>query len=48
MKDHNQYFNPDSGLLVCDGVTNRDFFEFYIQQQNVTSGSATPTCFHVA
>ena len=42
------YYNPYSGLLVLDGVTNRNFFEFYIQPQEVTQGSATPTCFHVA
>ncbi len=33
---------------MIDGVTNRNFFEFYIQPQEVTQGSATPTCFHVA
>ena len=44
----NNYSNPGSGLLVIDGVTNRNFFEFYIQPQEVTQGSATPTCFHVA
>ena len=43
-----QYFNPYSGLLVLDGITNRNFFEFYIQPQEVTEGSSTPTCFHVA
>ena len=43
-----EYYNPGSGLLVIDGVTNRNFFEFYIQPQEVTQGSATPTCFHVA
>ena len=42
------YINPGPGLLVIDGVTNRNFFEFYIQPQEVTQGSATPTCFHVA
>ena len=42
------YNNPGPGLLVIDGVTNRNFFEFYIQPQEVTQGSATPTCFHVA
>ena len=47
-KDHNQYYNPNPGLLVMDGVTHRNFFEFYIQPQLVTGGSATPTCFHVA
>jgi hypothetical protein len=48
MKYKNEYSNPESGLLICDGVTNKNFFEFYIQPQLVTSGSATPTCFHVA
>jgi aubergine-like protein len=43
-----EYYNPESGLLVLDGVTNRNYFEFYIQPQEVTGGSATPTCFHVA
>ena len=33
---------------MIDGVTNRNYFEFYIQSQEVTQGSATPTCFHVA
>ena len=33
---------------MIDGVTNRNYFEFYIQPQEVTQGSATPTCFHVA
>ena len=47
-KTKNGYTNPGSGLLVIDGVTNRNFFEFYIQPQEVTQGSATPTCFHVA
>ena len=47
-KDGKKYFNPESGLLVMDGVTNRNYFEFYIQPQEVTGGSATPTCFHVA
>ena len=43
-----EYSNPGPGLLVIDGVTNKNFFEFYIQPQEVTQGSATPTCFHVA
>ena len=47
-KKDNNYQNPEEGLLVLDGVTNRKFFEFYIQPQKVTGGSATPTCFHVA
>ena len=47
-KSGNNYVNPESGLLIIDGVTNKNFFEFYIQPQEVTQGSATPTCFHVA
>ena len=42
------YSNPGPGLLVYEGVTNPNFFEFYIQPQEVTGGSATPTCYHVA
>ncbi len=34
--------------MVIDEVTNKKYFEFYIQPQEVTQGSATPTCFHVA
>ena len=47
-KTNNKFTNPGPGLLVIDGVTNKNFFEFYIQPQEVTQGSATPTCFHVA
>jgi aubergine-like protein len=47
-KDKGGYKNPDGGLLVLSGVTNRDLFEFYIQPQQVTGGSATPSCFTVA
>ena len=42
------YGNPEGGLLVLNGVTNRNFYEFYIQPQQVTGGSATPSCFTVA
>ena len=48
-KNKQNYFsNPGPGLLIINGVTNRNYFEFYIQPQEVTEGSATPTCFHVA
>jgi len=43
-----EYINPGSGLLVLDGVTHKNFFEFYIQPQEVNEGSATPSCYHVA
>ena len=46
--ENDEYYNPYSGLLVLNGIINRDFFEFYIQPQEVTEGSCTPTCFHVA
>ena len=46
--EDNKYYNPYSGLLVLDGITNRNYFEFYIQPQEVTEGSSTPSCFHVA
>ena len=39
-----KYKNPEGGLLVLDDVTNKNFFEFYIQPQKVTGGSATPSC----
>ena len=47
-KGGKRYNNSESGLLVIDGVTNKNFFELYIQPQEVTQGSATLTCFHVA
>ena len=47
-KNKNEYKNPEGGLLVINGVTNRNLFEFYIQPQQVTGGSATPSCFTVA
>jgi hypothetical protein len=43
-----EYQNPKEGLLIYEGVSNPDFFEFFIQPQKVTGGSATPTCYHVA
>ena len=47
-KTGNSYINPDAGLLVTDGVISKNAFEFFIQPQQVTGGSATPTRFHVA
>lgn len=40
--------NPEPGLLVAERISDLDVFEFFIQPQKVNSGSATPTCFHVA
>jgi hypothetical protein len=42
------YDNPSPGLLVIDEITDPDLFEFYIQPQQVTGGTATPTSYHVA
>ena len=47
-KTGNTYINPGAGLLVSDGVISKNRFEFFIQPQQVTGGSATPTRFHVA
>ena len=45
--DKGIYDNPESGLLIYDKLINSDKFEFYIQPQKVTQGTATPTCFQV-
>ncbi len=45
--DNDYYGNPESGLLVCDKITKENEFEFYIQPQKVTQGTATPTNFSV-
>ena len=42
------YYNPEPGLLVMDNITTPNLFEFYIQPQQVTGGTATPTLYHVA
>ena len=47
-KSGNKYSNPNAGLLVADGVVSSYKFEFFIQPQQVTGGSATPTKFNVA
>ena len=47
-KRNNLFNNPKSGMLVLDGVTDYSKFEFFIQPQQVTQGSATPTHYHVA
>ena len=44
----NKYLNPESSLLIMDGITNKNFYEFFIQPQEVTQGSAIPICYHVA
>ena len=45
--DKGIYDNPESGLLIYDKLITSERFEFYIQPQKVTQGTATPTCFQV-
>ncbi len=47
-KNKTDYLNPERGLLVVEDITNPSHFEFYIQPQDVTQGTATPTCYHAA
>jgi aubergine-like protein len=42
------YNNPQQGFIIYDQVTNPDLFEFYLQPQLVTQGTATPSSFTVA
>ena len=45
-REQGDYKNPEPGLVLLNKVTDKNKFEFYIQPQKVTEGSATPTCFH--
>lgn len=47
-KGHTNYYNPQQGFVIYDQVTNPQFFEFYLQPQFVTAGTATPSLFQVA
>lgn len=42
------YRNPKEGLAIYDGATDGKYFEFFLQPQKVTQGTATPSHFHVA
>ena len=42
-----EYYNPKSGLIVDEKVTQSNKFEFYIQPQFVNQGSATPCHYQV-
>jgi hypothetical protein len=46
-KNQTQFANPSAGFLMFKEVTNPNLFEFYMQPQQVTGGSATPTCYNV-
>ena len=45
-RESGNYKNPEPGLVVLNKITNLNKFEFYLQPQKVTQGSATPTSFH--
>ena len=45
---NNRFSNPEPTLLIIDDIANRNFFKFYIQPQEITQGTVTPICFHVA
>ena len=46
--EKNLYDNPEPGLLVYQKIVDPMIYEFYIQPQKVSSGTATPSNFHVA
>ena len=41
------YFNPQSGLIVDDYVTQNNKYEFYLQPQFVNQGTATPCHYQI-
>lgn len=45
--DSRSYANPKSGLIIDEGVTQKNKFEFYIQPQFVNQGTATPSHYQV-
>ena len=45
--DSKSYANPKSGLIIDEGVTQKNKFEFYIQPQFVNQGTATPSHYQV-
>ena len=46
-REKNTYFNPKSGLVIDENVTQKDKYEFYIQPQFVNQGTATPCHYQV-
>ena len=38
--------NPRSGTVIDTDVTNRNYYEFYLQPQYVNMGTATPVHYH--
>ena len=46
-ENNKSYYNPKSGLVVDDFVTQNDKYEFYLQPQFVNQGTATPCHYEV-
>jgi len=42
------YENPSAGFVIYKDITDPEIFEFYMQPQVVTEGTATPINYHVA
>ena len=45
-REKGEYRNPEPGLINFEKITDINKFEFYLQPQKVTQGSAKPSCFH--
>ena len=45
--NHKGYFNPKSGLIIDENVTQKNKFEFFVQPQFVNQGTATPAHYQV-
>lgn len=43
-----ELFNPDSGSVIIEAMSNNDDYDFHLASQLVTQGTCTPTQFKVA
>lgn len=43
-----EVFNPDSGSVIIENMSNNDDYDFHLASQLVTQGTCTPTQFKVA
>ena len=43
-----ELFNPDSGSIIIEAMSNNDEYDFHLASQLVTQGTCTPTQFKVA
>ena len=44
--ENRNLINPRIGTVIDTGVTNNDYYEFYLQPQYVNMGTATPVHYH--